>query len=61
MSLSNHEIIKAVSGGVAAGAIGHYLSYGTEINSEYLKYTLMFTAIVLFRIENYNSAGGSHW
>ncbi len=45
MSLSNHEIIKAVSGGVAAGAIGHYLSYGTEINSEYLKYTLMFTGV----------------
>ena len=45
MSLSNHEIIKAVSGGVAAGAIGHYLSYGTEINSEYLKYSLMFTGV----------------
>ncbi len=37
MSLSNHEMIKAVSGGVAASVMGHYLSYGTEINSEYLK------------------------
>jgi len=30
MSLENHEIIKAVSGGIAAGAINHYMSYGTE-------------------------------
>ena len=46
MSLENHEIIKAVSGGVAASLIGHYLSYGTEINSEYLKYSLMFGGVV---------------
>ena len=46
MSLENHEIIKAVSGGVAAGVIGHYLSYGTEINTEYLKYSLMFGGVV---------------
>ena len=38
----NHEFIKAVSGGIAAGAINHHLSYGSEINSEYLKYSLMF-------------------
>ena len=42
----NHEFIKAVSGGVAAGAINHYLSYGSEINSEYLKYSLMFSGVV---------------
>ena len=42
----NHEFIKAVSGGIAAGAINHYLSYGSEINSEYLKYTLMFSGVV---------------
>ncbi len=41
MSLANHEIIKAVSGGVAASVMGHYLSYGTEIYTEYLKYILM--------------------
>ena len=46
MSLENHEIIKAVSGGVAASVIGHYLSYGTEINTEYLKYSLMFGGVV---------------
>ena len=46
MSLENHEIIKAVSGGVAASLIGHYLSYGTEINTEYLKYSLMFGGVV---------------
>ena len=46
MSLANHEIIKAVSGGVAASVMGHYLSYGTEINSEYLKYSLMFGGVV---------------
>ena len=42
----NHEFIKAVSGGIAAGAINHYLSYGSEINSEYLKYSLMFSGVV---------------
>ena len=42
----NHEFIKAVSGGLAAGAINHYLSYGSEINSEYLKYSLMFSGVV---------------
>lgn len=46
MSLENHEIIKAVSGGVAASVIGHHLSYGTEINTEYLKYSLMFGGVV---------------
>ena len=46
MSLENHEIIKAVSGGVAASLIGHYLSYGTEINTEYLKYSLMLGGVV---------------
>jgi len=42
----NHEFIKAVSDGIAAGAINHYLSYGSEINSEYLKYSLMFSGVV---------------
>jgi hypothetical protein len=46
MSLTHHELIKAVSGGVTASVIGHYLSYGTEINSEYLKYSLMFGGVV---------------
>ena len=42
----NHEFMKAVSGGVAAGAINHYLSYGSEINSETVKYSLMFGGVV---------------
>ena len=42
----NHEFIKAVSGGIAAGAINHYLSYGSEINSETVKYSLMFGGVV---------------
>jgi hypothetical protein len=42
----NHEFIKAVSGGVVAGAINHYLSYGSEINPETVKYSLMFGGVV---------------
>jgi hypothetical protein len=42
----NHEFIKAVSGGITAGAINHYLSYGSEINSETVKYSLMFGGVV---------------
>ena len=42
----NHEFIKAVSGGIAAGAINHYLSYGSEINTETVKYSLMFGGVV---------------
>ena len=42
----NHEFIKAVSGGLAAGAINHYLSYGSEFNSESVKYSLMFGGVV---------------
>ncbi len=46
MSLENHEIIKAVSGGLAAGAINHYLSYGSEITPETVRYSLMFGGVV---------------
>ena len=46
MSLENHQIIKSVSGGIAAGAINHYLSYGSEINAETVKYSLMFGSVV---------------
>ena len=46
MSLENHEIIKAVSGGLVAGAINHYLSYGSEFNPESVKYSLMFGGVV---------------
>ena len=42
----NHEFIKAVSGGLAAGAINHYLSYGSDYNSESVKYSLMFGGVV---------------
>jgi hypothetical protein len=46
MSLENHEVIKAVSGGVVAAAVNHYLSYGSEFNSESVKYSLMFGGVV---------------
>ena len=42
----NHEFIKAVSGGLAASAINHYLSYGSEITSETVRYSLMFGGVV---------------
>ena len=42
----NHEFIKAVSGGIAAGAINHYLSYGSELTSETVRYSLMFGGVV---------------
>ena len=46
MSLENHEVIKAVSGGVVAAAVNHYVSYGSEYNSETVKYSLMFGGVV---------------
>ena len=42
----NHEFIKAVSGGISAGAINHYLSYGSELTSETVRYSLMFGGVV---------------
>ena len=42
----NHEFIKEVSGGVIAGAVNHYLSYGSDINSETIKYSVMFGSVV---------------
>ena len=46
MSLENHEVIKAVSGGVVAAAVNHYVSYGSDYNSETVKYSLMFGGVV---------------
>jgi hypothetical protein len=46
MSLDNHEMIKAVSGGIAAGAINHYMSYGTDMNPNALTRSLKFAGVV---------------
>ena len=46
MSLENHEIIKAVSGGIAAGAINHYMSYGTDMNPNALARSAKFAGVV---------------
>jgi len=42
----NHEFIKAVSGGLAAGAINHYLSYGSDMNPNAVKRSAMFAGVV---------------
>ena len=46
MSLENHEIIKAVSGGIAAGAINHYMSYGADMNPNAVIRSLKFGGVV---------------
>jgi hypothetical protein len=46
MSLENHEMIKAVSGGIAAGAINHYMSYGTDMNPNALARSAKFAGVV---------------
>ena len=46
MSLDNHEMIKAVSGGIAAGAINHYMSYGTDMNPNALARSAKFAGVV---------------
>ena len=46
MSLENHEMIKAVTGGIAAGAINHYMSYGTDFNPNALARSLKFGGVV---------------
>jgi multisubunit Na+/H+ antiporter MnhB subunit len=42
----NHEFIKAVSGGLAAGAINHYLSYGSDMNPNAVRRSAMFAGVV---------------
>jgi len=42
----NHEFIKAVSGGIAAGAINHYLSYGSDMNPNAVRRSAMFAGVV---------------
>ena len=42
----NHEFIKAVSGGIAAGAINHYLSYGSDMNPNAVQRSAMFAGVV---------------
>ena len=42
----NHEFIKAVSGGVFAGALNHYMSYGADMNPNAIKRSAMFGSVV---------------
>ena len=42
----NHEFIKAVSGGVVAGALNHYMFYGAEMNPNAMKRSAMFGGVV---------------
>ena len=67
----NHEFIKAVSGGIAASAINHYLSYGTEMNPNAVARSLRFGAVVGAGLlassmcapgmVAQNGGGNSHW
>ena len=70
MSLENHEIIKAVSGGIAAGAINHYMSYGTEMNPNAVMRSLKFGGVVTagLLVSGFatpgiaaNQGGNTHW
>ena len=70
MSLENHEIIKAVSGGIAAGAINHYMSYGTDMNPNALTRSAKFAGVVCagLLVSGFatpgiaaQSGGNTHW
>ena len=70
MSLENHEIIKAVSGGIAAGAINHYMSYGTDMNPNAVMRSLKFSGVVTagLLVSGFatpgiaaNQGGNTHW
>ena len=42
----NHSLIKAVSGGVVAGALNHYMSYGYDTNPNAIRRSAMFGGVV---------------